>query len=525
MRLSNNLLRAHVSGFEKAIVALRAAGGQSRLHEEIAALFAQNAQVAGDDALAAAVRTAMQQIAASVPDLPAQQASKYQNWLLTRYRQNWVAQTQTNPPQALLLEDLSKYADDLALYHSTSNVIKKRAGISTDLFAIDSPFELYQQLKALRGEVATEFKPLSPTQQEFIDSNQAIVVGQTAQWRLVMPLTIAASQEFGSGTRWCTAARDINYFEDYFPEKTLLYLEASGIGKHAFVLENGKITSLFDAEDTRQEPEQQQALLKKLPTLAAFFTNLDAALPLLQPAIDKADLSKVFDLITAGRNFAPHAPMSETALIKKLASAKLTADEKDDYLLKAATRGLTKTAAAMIKLGADVRAYNDGALRRAAAYGHTAIVKLLLKHGADVHADNDSALRTSAQNGNIEAVKLLLKHGAVVPLGNSYTLGRVARNGDTEIARLLLKHGADARADNGAALRWAVDYCRVAMVKLLLEHGADVHTDNDYALHQAFRFGRSDMLLVLQTHIAKQQPRRPPRKGFAGTTKKLSSNP
>ncbi len=449
MRLSNNLLRVHLSGFEKAVVALRAAGGQGRpegrLHEEIAELFAQNVNAAGDDNLALAVRTAMQQIAAAVPDLPAQQASKYQNWLLTRYRQNWANQTEADAPQPLLLEDLYKYAEDLTFYHNTPSVIKKRAGISIDLFAIDSPFELYQQLKALRGEVATEFKPLSPSQQAFIDSNQAIVIGQTAQWRLVMPLTTEASQEFGAGTRWCTAAQKDNAFNQYFPDNALLYLEASGPdklsrGKHAFVFKNGTITDLFDAEDTKQTAAQQQALLDKLPTLAAQLQQLEAAVPLLRLAIDKADFEKAFELSVASRNLAPHISINDIALAEKIHSANLTPQESNNYLIKAADGGLLKTTEALLKLGANIHAYNDHALRWAARNGHSDVVKLLLDRGADVHAYNDEALRSAADKGHADVVKLLLEHGADVHIRHDAPFCLANESGHTEVVKILREH-------------------------------------------------------------------------------------
>ncbi len=563
MRLSNNLLRAHLSGFEKAIVALRAANGQSRLHDEIAELFSQNVQVAGDDALQAAIRTAMQQIAAAVPDLPAQQASKYQNWLLTRYRQNWANQTEINPPQPLLLEDLSKYAEDLALYHNTSNVIKKRAGISTDLFTIDNPFELYQQLKALRGEVATEFKQLTTTQQAFIDSNEAVIIGQTAQWRLVMPLTIAASQEFGAGTRWCTAARDINYFEDYFPNNVLLYLEASGPdkasrGKYAFVLQNGKITELFDAEDTQQTQAQRHALLDKLPTLAAQLQNFDVVTFQLKPAIDMANFTKAFDLTIASRNLAPYATINDATLAEKVGRSNFSQADKDKYLGKAAGHGLlattkallatgakvyadgnyalrlaasnghTETVKLLIKHGADVHADYDEALRWAAGCGHTETIKLLLKHGADIHANNDEALRVASGRGNTETVKLLLKHGAKINTNDNYALRRAAENGHTETVRLLLKHGANVHANNDEALLWATKHGRAETVRLLLKHGADIHANNNRALSVATAFRYTEVVKILEAHIAKEaaaqtsRPEKPVAKRVAGSGQQLN---
>ncbi len=480
MRLSNNLLRVHVAGFEKAAVALRAAGGQGRLHEEIAALFAQNMQVAGDDGLSAAVRTAMQQIAAAVPDLPAQQASKYQNWLLVRYRQNWARQTEINPPQPLLLEDLSKYAEDLTLYHNTPNVIKKRAGISTDLFAIGSPFALYQQLKALRGEVATEFKPLTPTQQAFIDSHQAIVIGQTAQWRLVMPLTKEASQEFGAGTRWCTAAQKDNAFNEYFPDCALLYLEASGPdklsrGKMAVVYQDGQIIQIFDADDTEQTEEQQQALLDKLPTLAAQLQNLDAAIPQLQAAIDKADFTTAFDITFARCNLALNAPIDETTLINKITSSTLTSYQKSEYLIRAASRGLSKTAQA------------------------------LLECGADIHAEHGEALSYAAQNGHADTVKLLIDYGADVRDYDNWALCRAAYNGHNDIVQLLLAHGADIHARNDLPLCHAVEPGHVHVVKLLLEYGANVHVYDDYAMRTATDNGYVEIVQMLEAHIAKQK--------------------
>ncbi len=469
MAVSNKLYRAHVAGFKKAVREIRTSPLTGRLHEEINQQFADNLRADSaqelradsaqelradsaqelntadeQDALSLAVRAAIEQIAAAAPVLSTQQASKYQNWLLTRYRQNWLMQTGDNPPQALLLEDLSKYAEDLALYHGTSDTIKARAGIKRDIFKIDGPFDLAKQLKALRGESKSEFKPLTATQQAFIANNEAIIIEQTARWRLVMPLTVTASQEFGSGTRWCTAAQNDNRFNSYFPDNALLYLEASGPdgigGKTAFVMNNGKIKTMYNADDESQKKEQQQALIHALPGLENCLSNLAAHTDKLASIIDKVSAHNAIKYTRALFHLAPEATFDETALVRKIKSGNFNSGELNHALLLAADYNLSQAISELLAKGADANYENSHALRVQAARGQSKVVRQLIEAGADVHSNNNIALCFAAAYGRAEVVRLLLEAGADVYDGNSQPLINARMGRHTDVVNILEAH-------------------------------------------------------------------------------------
>jgi ankyrin repeat protein len=76
-------------------------------------------------------------------------------------------------------------------------------------------------------------------------------------------------------------------------------------------------------------------------------------------------------------------------------------------LIDRSWRGNTGAVKALLKVGADLHAGCDWALRLASAEGHTETVRVLLDAGADVHAQNDDALRLARAGGHTETVKLL----------------------------------------------------------------------------------------------------------------------
>jgi hypothetical protein len=66
----------------------------------------------------------------------------------------------------------------------------------------------------------------------------------------------------------------------------------------------------------------------------------------------------------------------------------------------------------LIKLGADIHANNDIALRYSVDRGYLNVVKFLVENGANIHANDDEALIHSAENGNLEMVNYLVEKGA-----------------------------------------------------------------------------------------------------------------
>lgn len=74
----------------------------------------------------------------------------------------------------------------------------------------------------------------------------------------------------------------------------------------------------------------------------------------------------------------------------------------------------------LLRLGADVHARSDYALRWACLNGHIRIVEILLAFGANIHAINDQSLCYACANGHVDVVELLLQSGADVHSMNDF---------------------------------------------------------------------------------------------------------
>jgi len=163
----------------------------------------------------------------------------------------------------------------------------------------------------------------------------------------------------------------------------------------------------------------------------------------------------------------------------------------------------------LLDAGADVHAWDDGALRWASENGHAEVVKLLIDAGADVHALNDYALRMASDRGHAEVVKLLKQHGAkLVNESIKHLTGRTeqelqpmmknlspqekletgAEQGLTWLVKDAIEEGVDIDYNRGLALRWACVLGNVEMVKMLIESGANIHIWDETALELACKY-------------------------------------
>tara|TARA_Y100000034_G_C6843675_1_gene381986 strand:+ start:260 stop:1321 length:1062 start_codon:yes stop_codon:yes gene_type:complete len=116
-------------------------------------------------------------------------------------------------------------------------------------------------LELVKVEERLSGKKLSPKQDIIFEDDEYLVI---------KPLNLDSSRKYGRGTKWCTSARDSNYFYDY-SRGVLLYVIGKGVnpkwGVH-FDMENVKLT-WWDAAD-----EQFDGLLVDMPSkLKKFIVN------------------------------------------------------------------------------------------------------------------------------------------------------------------------------------------------------------------------------------------------------------
>jgi uncharacterized protein len=177
-----------------------------------------------------------------------------------------------------------------------------------------------------------------------------------------------------------------------------------------------------------------------------------------------------------------------------------------------------KTADALIKAGADVKAanrYGVTPIYLAAMNGSAAMIRKLLDAGVDPNSANpggETALMTAARTGKVDAVQLLLDRGAAVDAKDAVhsqtALMWAVLENHTDVVKLLLQRGADinahtkvtitkgeyvparaaAASGNGiirqralptpnggmTPLLFAIRDANVPMMRLLLDHGADL---------------------------------------------------
>lgn len=109
--------------------------------------------------------------------------------------------------------------------------------------------------KELYDFVSKADSTLSNKQLKKINKKDAIKLKEWDDWIAIIPLTTEASCQYGSNTKWCTAATDSrNYFDDYFNDSsiTLVYfINKKTNKKYAVAIYTIQDAEYFDEEDHR----------------------------------------------------------------------------------------------------------------------------------------------------------------------------------------------------------------------------------------------------------------------------------
>lgn len=74
---------------------------------------------------------------------------------------------------------------------------------------------------------------------------------------------------------------------------------------------------------------------------------------------------------------------------------------------KKSDRGHIEVIRFLVKMGVDIRAGDDYALKAAAVNGHSELVSYLVELGANPHAENDYAVKRAMANGHQDVVRYL----------------------------------------------------------------------------------------------------------------------
>ncbi len=125
--------------------------------------------------------------------------NKYVNWMIVNYLKNNIKR----------LEDIpSRIGPALKIYMGLSNKNKLKPE-HKDINKITDIEDVVDEYKEIDTTSKSEIKD------KYLKSGEAELVYDDSEWKIIVPKTEEASCHYGINTRWCTAAKENNMFDDY----------------------------------------------------------------------------------------------------------------------------------------------------------------------------------------------------------------------------------------------------------------------------------------------------------------------
>lgn len=177
----------------------------------------------------------------------------------------------------------------------------------------------------------------------------------------------------------------------------------------------------------------------------------------------------------------------------------------DELFFKAAGKGNKAEVERLLNKGADIHAYEDGALISAVIYNHSDVVKYLVENGANIHAQNDQAIVSAVRNKDIVLTDYLFNKGANIEAQDGALLKDSIINNYGDMVKYLISKGIDIHRNNDAALFIAVSRKNIFITKLLLNAGIDVQTQNNKAMAIAIQNKDIPMIKFLASKGANKE--------------------
>jgi len=168
------------------------------------------------------------------------------------------------------IEDGGRANDTLSKFVKLKTQIS-RQGKSVDIGQYD-----WNSLEAMINEVAKVDVGNSSTNLNYEHMDDIDVLYSGAYGKLMVPKTEAASCEIGSGTKWCTAARNGNRFDDYNSKgKLYVWIDKSG-DKYQFHFEKREY---MDSVDRGIPQDKMKYFVNEHPVLSKFFSKMAPKYP------------------------------------------------------------------------------------------------------------------------------------------------------------------------------------------------------------------------------------------------------
>ena len=183
----------------------------------------------------------------------------------------WLCQIFLN--KKLRLEDLYKATEYLKTY-SSPKIANKLTSDQKNIYAAAGG-----QLKI--PDLQTLFEIIKPhlevkSQKEVSDDikKNATIVFNNSNWIVVIPRTKEASCAYGANTKICTTSRTNNEFDDYYSEKTPIYLNINKKTNKKFQFYVGTGLNMNQFKDENDEAINLPEFLEDNKDLAEFYHKI-----------------------------------------------------------------------------------------------------------------------------------------------------------------------------------------------------------------------------------------------------------
>lgn len=166
------------------------------------------------------------------------------------------------------LEDVNRIKNELAEFVRVRAKLEKK-----DINQYKALPELYAALEPFKEvDVVSNRQADKSEGQRFFADGEAVMLVDTNNVKIIELKSKAASQYFGRGTRWCTAATEDCMFDRYHSEGPL-YVVIEGGQKYQFHFETG---SFMDAQDSPISEEKFRHMYNTAPISGLFKSREEA---------------------------------------------------------------------------------------------------------------------------------------------------------------------------------------------------------------------------------------------------------
>jgi hypothetical protein len=177
---------------------------------------------------------------------------EYAEWILKNVL-GMFAKGLTTLNDRFFKEDFYKVTEDLEAYHKYKKLFKKAAqdmnnpntAKLSDINQIKSFEHLYQALNVIQSYID---KVEEKEQMQSVEK-EADKIYTSENYYIIVPKTKEASCAYGKGTRWCTAAKNYNYFERYSSDGPLyIIIDRKKNEKYQFHFQSNQYMNADDSQ-------------------------------------------------------------------------------------------------------------------------------------------------------------------------------------------------------------------------------------------------------------------------------------